>query len=413
MSPNKCKHEQIQLDTSPHALTIPFQRPPHPKRLAAATPSGRVPQSLHPSEQTLAQTFPGPLVLPDDALTLDPKEPPQSLRSWIRSDQRNPLTPDRQTIYVAPFPTISSSLSHLEEQTVPTTTTATTTADRLLKPPQTEDVISYLKAFYHPLPVHPLPTTPSFEPWNKSSKSKSKYIGLKIGNNTVTRIRTRPCPDQVFQGGQLNLDDILDAALEALPGDAYALVMLVGQDLYEDEEDVFCCGRAYGQSRVAVVSCARYCPLLDGDGGGISLNSSEHGWWPAAHCKAFVDSVCGDPGEGGVDREVAKGWPVGAAVDAVVGFEEEEEDMEGVWFARLARTVSHELGHCLCLDHCVYYACVMQSTAGVAEDLRQPPYLCPLGRGDAEVVVRERYLALRRFWYYAWLGRRLEVMDRE
>jgi archaemetzincin len=53
----------------------------------------------------------------------------------------------------------------------------------------------------------------------------------------------------------------LDAAI--LPDGAYALLFLVHQDLFKSPEDEFVYGRAYGASRVAVVSMARYNPSLD------------------------------------------------------------------------------------------------------------------------------------------------------
>ncbi|KAI1618156.1 hypothetical protein EDD37DRAFT_257299 [Exophiala viscosa] len=45
---------------------------------------------------------------------------------------------------------------------------------------------------------------------------------------------------------------------------------------------------------------------------------------------------------------------------------------------RVCRTAAHELGHCFGLDHCMWRACAMQGTTSVAEDMRQPPYLCPV-----------------------------------
>ncbi|KAI9338064.1 hypothetical protein DFJ73DRAFT_779652 [Zopfochytrium polystomum] len=50
----------------------------------------------------------------------------------------------------------------------------------------------------------------------------------------------------------------------------------------------------------------------------------------------------------------------------------------GVGLARVPRTAAHELGHCLAMDHCVYHACAMQGSASLNEDLRRPPYLCPV-----------------------------------
>lgn len=93
-----------------------------------------------------------------------------------------------------------------------------------------------------------------------------------------------------------------------------------------------------------------------------------------------------------------------------------------LWLGRVCRTASHELGHCLGVDHCVYYACAMQGTASLAEDVRQPPYLCPV---DLAKILRatgadvlERYQALLVFCqryenahmfaaFAAWLQRRL------
>ena len=84
------------------------------------------------------------------------------------------------------------------------------------------------------------------DPDSKSSKTKAnfnkcKYIGLATGTEIIG-IRTRPSKDGIFKG-QLNLDDLLDTAISILPNDAYALLMLVEHDLFEDDEDDFCCGR--------------------------------------------------------------------------------------------------------------------------------------------------------------------------
>lgn len=54
----------------------------------------------------------------------------------------------------------------------------------------------------------------------------------------------------------MNPGELLDAAISILPDGAYALLFLVHQDLFESPEDEFVCGRAYGASRVAVVSMA-------------------------------------------------------------------------------------------------------------------------------------------------------------
>lgn len=52
--------------------------------------------------------------------------------------------------------------------------------------------------------------------------------------------------------------------------------------------------------------------------------------------------------------------------------------LSALWLGRACRTASHELGHCLGVDHCVYFSCAMQGTASLKEDARQPPFLCPV-----------------------------------
>ncbi|KAK3323218.1 hypothetical protein B0T19DRAFT_385491 [Cercophora scortea] len=448
---SKCPHTHLQTDVSSHATTAKFTRVPYSKRIAATTPSGRdtlADQKTPPEEAT---TFPAPLVLPDDALALDPKEPPQSLRSWTQEKSRNPLTPERKTIYVAEIPSLTKPVIFMADWATPTTITARSETTSSIAPPSVEEIVAYLSAFYHPLPVKLLPQSLSFVPWPPSStrsSSRLAHVGLCIGTS-VTQIPTRPCPDGVFPR-QLGLNPILDAAIDALPPDAHSLVLVVEQDLYEDEEDDFCCGRAYGGSRISVVSAARYHPLLDG----VDGVDREH-MWPASHCGEFVEGVCAGEvtsmprgkgrgakkGKGVVRDKGEEGvWetPLGAAVKAarVLSEAKGEEDLHGLWLSRVARTVSHELGHCFTLAHCVYYACVMQSTAGVHEDLRQPPYLCAVCLAkvvravgavaepgvDEEQIVIQRYRTLQKFcegWlrvgmfagFHAWLGKRLEMLE--
>ncbi|KAK4156116.1 hypothetical protein C8A00DRAFT_41383 [Chaetomidium leptoderma] len=444
--PPICSHDHLRLDVSSHAAEAGFARPPLAKRKAAATPSGRVVRAADKSHsETL---FPGPLVLPDDSLTIDPTEPPQSLRSWIVEKHRNPITQRRKTIYVSPPPQVASELClTLHKWIVPSVLPGPLKGG--CDAPKGKQIVEYLAAFYHPLPVKLLPDKVSFVPWTEgkskqpSKSSQPEYVGLQVGTG-VTRITTRPCPDDVYPR-QLNLTDILDAAIESLPSDAYALVMLTDHDLYEDDEDVFCCGRAYGGSRVAVASSARYHPLLD-DGEEIDR---EH-MWPFSHCEAYVQGAYQDAaaaetaGSASKKRKLA---PPDAAATTGAGRQPMAEviqagllappptaSLTGLWLARMARTVSHEVGHCFCLAHCPYYACVMQSSAGIHEDLRQPPYLClvclaKLTRGVSDIergvngvqLMIGRYTALARFcekWkrvamfaaYRCWLETRIGAL---
>lgn len=443
-----CSHPHLQLEPSAYAAEAGFTWQSLASRDAATTKSGtNRGKSLERVTTKTADehlgTFPGPLVLPWDDLGWDPEAEPQSFKKWHQEKARNKPTAARKTLYVVAVPIITKEVEMMEEWLRPRPEVANGSKSQsplreLASSPAAQEFVDYLAAFYHGFPTKLFPERLRFVPWvEKAAKSKKKqpqqqYIGLATADGNTTRIRARPSPDGLF-GGQLNLDDMLDAAIAMLPKDAYAIVLLVDHDLYEDEEDDFCCGRAYGGSRVSIVSTARYRPELDG-----MLGLDREHMWPASHCRSYVAKLCAKDDIHNQTREVtlASQSPIRTAVDAA--FQNKHKDTpeysQGLWFSRLARTVSHELGHCLALGHCIYHACLMQSTSGIAEDVRQPPYLCPvcmskisykasveLLRGNEEsrhAYMQERYHALAAVcerWkhvglfagYQAWLEVRL------
>ncbi|KAF9876132.1 hypothetical protein CkaCkLH20_06578 [Colletotrichum karsti] len=424
MAPAKkkaCAHQTLYVDASEHGRNAAgFERIPVEKRIGATTRAGRVSGAGDSAAAPVASTFPGPLILPDDDLALCPKYPPQSLRSWANGGYRNKITPERNTLYVADVPTIDDGAAFMRNWADPDVEDLIDPEEfPKLEHPSTEDIMAYLRAFYHPLPVKLLPTPFKFVKWDdddgqKGKKTAPSMIGLAAGGSEVVGIRARPSPDEIARM-QLNLNDLLDALTGALPADAYAAVMLVAQDMYEDEDDDFCCGRAFGGSRISAVSSFRYRPVLDA-AFGVEVGHM----WPLSHCAGFVREFCRENAGGGetgtkrkrgrgasasagssaddssvLDLKKTPGTAMGAAVAAArrVVVPKTAGDQRGLWFSRVARTAAHELGHCFGMDHCVYYACVMQGTAGLGEDARQPPYLCPVceaklvfGLGEMGVV---------------------------
>ncbi|KAL8717027.1 MAG: hypothetical protein Q9225_005697 [Loekoesia sp. 1 TL-2023] len=401
-----CQHDELLLTPSPYAAEVGF-RPPNHGGAATKRKGSKDNDAVSP------KSFPAPLVLPGDELALDPQYPPQSLRSWQRDQDRNIVTPERNVIYVAAPPSIDSDVDfidswmhpNLPERTknkVPNQSTEVSSS-----PPDTKDIIDYISAFYHPLPVRFLPSPLTFTAWDstspkpkpsstsRSSKRKRNpppsFIAVRTSTELV-RIRTRPCPDSLFSF-QLNLDDLLDVAISILPSDAYALLLLVSHDLYESDDDVFVCGRAYGGSRVAVVSSTRYNPILDD----IHHVDRTHAW-PASHCKNYVEACCSAVAPlslktgTSINKTRSQGlnpsspillssspapprFPLQLALHRHIT---NPLSPSLLYLIRLSLTSAHELGHCFGLDHCVYYACCMQGSASLAEDARQPPYLCPV-----------------------------------
>lgn len=421
MPPNtssRCDHEKLVFSPSSHSPIVGYNRPNLAKRIAATTPRGTANSKTSETHSIngnfKASTFPAPLVLPKDELSWDPAYAGQSLRSWSQLKERNKVTSERRTIYFTGPPAVESGLDYMRQWSLPRVKRGMKA--RVVDFPKTSDVLSYLKAFYHGLPVKMLPLpnlgfTADIDEQDSSSRTKGKRASSKVVEtksptlwlNTHTPsgcigIRSRATPKGDFTH-QLNLNDLLDAAIEILPDDAYALLMLVEHDIYEDEDDDFACGRAYGGSRIAVVSGARYNPILDA----TQRVERDHAW-PASHCEKYMQS-CSEAAKDEdsddvdvavedvrVDESMAEELtnlkneavtPMHAALSAHVSLPSLDSApsaaaLSGLWLGRVCRTASHELGHCFGIDHCIYYACSMQGTASIIEDARQPPYLCPI-----------------------------------
>ncbi|GAD91761.1 conserved hypothetical protein [Paecilomyces variotii No. 5] len=417
--PSKCDHPTVCFSSSPHATNAAFNPPGSRERLSAIKENNPIFEQKRnsPFLKDDPEAFPAPLLLPGDDLFEDTEAYAQSFQEWKDSEDRNPVTRKRNTIYVVPTPKIHGKVGFMRTWSKP----RSSTNGHERPPPDTAVVRDYLAAFYHGLEVKVMQSPAlHFMPWEddiprSSIRSKSpmpKHLGLVIGDECV-RIRARTSPDGLYDG-QLNLDDLLDAAISVLPKDAYALLFLVDFDLYEDDDDTFVCGRAYGGSRVAVVSSARYNPDLDGLQGIDRLHS-----WPASHCEEYLSAFestthnnkrrkqshsktrTAQSSSSSLDLAVG---PIKQAISAYKSLPQVEDSpslLSALWLGRVCRTASHELGHCFGIDHCVYYACSMQGSASICEDARQPPYLCPVDLAKilyaTSSTAYQRYQALLAF----------------
>ncbi|PTB63146.1 hypothetical protein BBK36DRAFT_1102638, partial [Trichoderma citrinoviride] len=286
-----CRHSDVYVDASPHASKVGFKRATGRQRLLAATEHGRVRKTLELLTAREAfvdeMTFPGPLVLPDDDLAEDPDCPPQDLREWRDAETRNPVTPQRKTVYIVPSPSIAPEVSKMQTWSVRSTQAATSKHDmQATEAPKITDLMEYLSAFFHGMPVKLFKPPFQWQKWNKydGAISKSAHTQRRIGLRTPGRrlfgIRCRASPDGVSPM-QVNLDDVLDALAENIPADAHSIMMLLDLDMYEGDGDIFTAGRAYGGSRIAAVSLFRDQPLC-------APPDDSHAW-PASHCAKYVD----------------------------------------------------------------------------------------------------------------------------
>ncbi|KAL8856388.1 MAG: hypothetical protein Q9178_006958 [Gyalolechia marmorata] len=332
--------------------------------------------------------YPAPLVLPGDELAIDPRYPPQSVRAWQREKDRNTVTPQRNVIYIAVVDEDAETVSSWTHPNLPRQQrqpSRNSTSTLSSSPPAIEDIISYLSAFYHPLPVKSCPIPLTFTHWEDTPDTRKARPGSRRQGKhkampsvairtdaSKTKIRARSrSPDDLFPF-QLDLNDLIDVAIDILPSNAYALLLLVSHDLYEDDEDIFACGRAYGGSRAAVISTARYNPALDDKQSVDRIHA-----WPASHCIDYISKTpCeNESKDPNCKTLLPKSHPLHLALSCHL---DQIPSLSLVWLIRAALTSAHELGHCFGLDHCVYYACCMQGSASLAEDIRQPPYLCPV-----------------------------------
>lgn len=172
-------------------------------------------------------------------------------------------------------------------------------------------------------------------------------------------LTTRVAPDtgtpQVYAG------DILRRLFAGKPANAFCVLGITAHDLYPDPIVTFAFGQASASCRVGICSVARYGPPFCLDG----------------------------PGQQGAMRR------------------------------RCCRVIAHEIGHMAGITHCVYFRCLMNGSASLAESERRPLHLCPIDLRKLQWLVgfdlTKRYGLLQQFWRdagddqeAAWIaGRRL------
>ena len=285
-------------------------------------------------------------------------KPPRTFKqdwdTFLNDEERNPATAGRRTLLLVPL-----GWSHAETALSPHSATQL---------PGLHDVAAYLEAFTT-LPCRIAAQELKVVDWQPASP---RFLAVLTTANALVRVRCRRAPDGEF-AQQLNCSDLLDALSEELPEDVYSIVGLTFFDIHDDGQLVG--GRAYGGSRIAVISLARYHPDFRG----------EFEEWPHSH-----------------PAQTPLLSAARAAASASSPTVDTPASRSAWWLAQVAVTVSHEVGHCMGLEHCTAYSCYMGELEG------QPPYACPdclrklLTTAGGEVrpgpkAALDRYVALASF----------------
>ncbi|UPK96143.1 hypothetical protein LCI18_007078 [Fusarium solani-melongenae] len=439
-----------------------FKRPSLNRRLLAASTSGKKRRDMFPIPEDAMmdeETFPGPLVLPSDFLTQLDHDTPlyhQSCKVW-RGYTRNEVNEDRNKIFVLPPPIFSEPVGGdsdswgnpivSESDTTPELPNWTASSAQL------KDLNDYLAAFYHPMTIQQSLMQLKWHPYKgKPLEEGQTYIGLEVPTvRDIFLIRYRPGKDGVSRM-QVHAPDLLDAVLNRMPPKAHATVLLVDFDLYDlgdDGNNNFTVTKAYGASRIVLVSTFRLHPALDE----IQDIDREH-TWPASHCKAYADDLIAEEEETQTAKrhKMSNDEPdepptsISALPAAIEAYKKAPEpktvdELAGVWLARVAFAVSRGLGYCFGMEHCTFYACIMQGVSSTRQQSHIPPYLCPictsklswelgplLDSGSKINLqrrwVEEQAVALKEFCgkrdnvaqfsaFGAWLGKRIEDIGEE
>jgi archaemetzincin len=144
-------------------------------------------------------------------------------------------------------------------------------------------------------------------------------------------LRTRY--DRTTGHSQIYVESVLNILKRSVPSDAHCLVAITLHDFYSDESDLFIAGLAHGNCHVAAFSFFRYDPRLE---------LSEEFWY---------------------DWRLKKS---------------KSKTMATIILLRSCRLLTHEIGHLLGIDHCIYHGCLMNGSGHLEEDFSQPLFLCPV-----------------------------------
>ena len=219
--------------------------------------------------------------------------------------------------------------------------------------------------YFQPLGVFPPDGSPALP---KLEAYAAAFFQLQIKTLSPVQLsaaqfstRTNP----TTRNRQILSADVLAFLKGRLPSDAFCLLAITMEDLYPEPSWNFVFGQASLRERVGVYSFARYDPAFYGD--------------PRAR------------------------------------------DYQTLLLRRSCKVLSHETAHMFGLEHCIYFACILNGSNHLGESDRRPMHLCPVClrklQSSLGFDVVKRYETLREFDHDAgfddearWLAARLKSL---
>jgi archaemetzincin len=202
---------------------------------------------------------------------------------------------------------------------------------------------------------------PQVQDEGRKRKAKDKIVWQ--GNDQESHLVGRICADTGRY--QTHVDGLLSELFELKEEgsyngtpltDAFSVVGVTMCDLYSCNSDLFVAGMAAGGSKVAVLSFARYHPMLKmcpekwQDYGYIKKGSS-YSYYEDNKPRPLT-SPAGPP-----------------QIDMPAQAQAE-------YFRRAGKLLIHEMCHVYGIDHCIHYHCLMNGTAHLVEDFASPCHIC-------------------------------------
>ena len=177
---------------------------------------------------------------------------------------------------------------------------------------------------------------------------RSEWVEVKTPSSTAKKTKKRKsntvadssvCARVATSNGhrQLRAGDLAEVVQneQMQRKDKPNMLLLINEDLFGNDEDLFVAGMAYIGMGIGVFSTFRY--ALD-----FRVASPDSYWFDCSHAKELQ-------------------WAYSTEL-----------------IRRLGRLGAHELLHLFGVLHCIDYSCMMNGSGHLEEDLRQPLLLCPI-----------------------------------